>query len=155
MIDIEIARQHLKADGDDDGLIAQYLLSATSICESYCNRKFYETIGAKDADATAAMAELEAAITARNLALDATDDGEVANIIVNKWIATRGGCLHRLNGVVIDATIDAAILAVLGRLYRVRQDVAAGQGAAAAQVPEGARRILEPYLWIGDLGGGS
>jgi len=155
MVSIELAREHLKADGDDDDLITQYIASATSVCEGYCNRKFYADSTAKDVDYALALAELEAAKQVRDDALDATDDCDVQNVINNTWISARGACMARLNGVVIDDTIAAAILLVTGRLYRVRQDVAAGQGVAAVQVPEGAKRILEPYLWIGDLGGAS
>ena len=46
MIDLTLARQHLKIDvGDttEDALVTQYTNSATSACEGYCNRKFYAT----------------------------------------------------------------------------------------------------------------
>ena len=60
----------------------------------------------------------------------------------------------RINGVVIDGTITAAILMMLGHFYRNRQEVVVGQYSGATQLPAGARRILEPYLWVGNLAGG-
>lgn len=154
-LDIALVRQHLKADDEDveDTLIDQYIASAVSICEGYCNRKFYSTDDALVADRVVALAALEAAKEVRDTQLAASDDSDVQGVVYNTWLATRGACLARCNGVVVDSTITAAIFLTIGRLYRVRQDVAAGQNAAAVQMPEGARRILEPYLWVGDLGG--
>ena len=156
-LDINLVRQHLKADDEDieEALIEQYMASAVSVCESYCNRKFYEDADALAADRTAALADMATAKETRDTDLEATDDCDVQNVINNTWISARAACLARTNGIVVDDTIKAAILMTIGRLYRVRQDVATGQGASAVQVPEGARRILEPYLWIGDLGGAS
>ena len=155
VIDIELVRQHLKADDEDveTTLIQQYINSAVTICESYCNRRFYQDADALAEDRALALAELEAAKEQRDTDLDASDDCDVQSVIVDAWFAARGKCLARLNGIVVDDSIMAAILIVIGRLYRVRQDVATGQNASGVQVPEGARRILEPYLWLGDLGG--
>src|SRR5690606_28478897 len=62
-IDIALVRQHLKADDEDveTELIEQYISSAVTICESYCNRKFYQDADALAADRTVALAALEAA----------------------------------------------------------------------------------------------
>jgi len=154
-IDIALVRQHLKADDEDveTELIEQYISSAVTICESYCNRKFYQDADALAADRTVALAALEAAKQQRDSDLDTTEDCDVQNVIQNRWFMERGSCLARLNGIVVDDLILSAILTTIGRLYRVRQDVATGQNAAGVLVPEGARRTLEPYVWVGDLGG--
>jgi hypothetical protein len=156
-IDLALVRQHLKADDEDveDELIQQYIESAVSICESYCNRKFYDTEAKLDEDQALAITELAAAKASRNAGIEATENGEVLTIIGNTWFRKYASILARCNGVVVDGTIMAAILMTVGRLYKVRQDVAAGQSVSGVQMPEGARRILEPYLWIGELGGGS
>ena len=155
MIDLDLAREHLKADNEDveDDLIQQYIASAQSACEGYCNRKFYVDETARAADYIVALAELEAAKEARDTALEDTEDCDVQGVINNKWLQARGNCLARCNGVVIDSTITAAMLLMLGHFYRNRQEVVAGQYSGATQIPAGAKRILEPYLWIGDLGG--
>lgn len=46
---------------------------------------------------------------------------------------------------VITRPILAAILLILGHLYRTREDVQTGQGAAAVQIPMGAHSLLWPY----------
>lgn len=154
MIDLELAREHLKADEEDveDDLIEQYIASAVSACEGYCNRKFYNDETARAADYTVALADMQTAITARDTALAAATNDEVKNIINNDYIAKRGSVLARCNGVVIDDAIIAAILRMLGHFYKNRQEVVVSQ-ASATQLPAGAQRILQPYLWIGDLGG--
>src|SRR5690606_35950213 len=62
MIDLALARQHLKIDEGDtteDTLVTQYTNSATSACEGYCNRKFYVDQDALDADYVVARTALE------------------------------------------------------------------------------------------------
>lgn len=155
MIDLILARQHLKADNEavEDDLIEQYIASATSACEGYCNRKFYETLQQKTDDYPVALADLQNAIDARDTAIEAATNDEVKSVITNDYIAKRGAVLARCNGVVIDDTITAAILMMLGHFYCNRQEVVVSQYSGATQLPAGAKRILEPYLWVGDLGG--
>lgn len=46
---------------------------------------------------------------------------------------------------VVNDAIKAAILLILGHLWRNREDVVTGQGAAAVQLPLGARTLLFPH----------
>lgn len=46
---------------------------------------------------------------------------------------------------VVTKSIIAAILLIAGHLYRTREDVQTGQGAAAVQIPMGAHSLLWPY----------
>ncbi|ANN78913.1 head-tail connector protein [Bordetella flabilis] len=46
---------------------------------------------------------------------------------------------------VVNDMIKAAILLLLGHLYRNREDVISGQTAAAVQLPMGSRALLQPY----------
>jgi len=46
---------------------------------------------------------------------------------------------------VVAKPVIAAILLILGHLYRTREDVQTGQGAAAVQIPMGAHSLLWPY----------
>lgn len=155
MIDLELAREHLKADDEEveDTLIETYIAGAVGACEGYCNRKFYEDNAARLADRVLALEGLDEAIEYRNTALAAATNCEVRNVIENDYIAARGKLLQRLNGIVINPTITAAILMMLGHFYRNRQEVVVAQYSGATQLPAGAKRILEPYLWIGDLAG--
>lgn len=47
------------------------------------------------------------------------------------------------NGVVTNASIEAAVLLVTGHLYASREDVAVG--VSVAQLPSGSERLLMPY----------
>lgn len=154
MIELALAREHLKADAEDieDALIQQYIDSAVSICEGYCNRKFYEDAAEQVIDFDAAVAELKLAKDDYDADVATTEDPDVIVMYANRLTRARGDCLRRTNGIVIDNTITAAILMTVGHLYRNRQDVVAGQAAAAVQMPVGAQRVLQPYLWIGELG---
>ena len=153
--DLEIALQHLKADpGCEDELIARYFGQAVSVCEDYCNRVFYKNAAEQIADYSAAMAELMAARTVRDTGLElAGDDAEIRGIVTNIYIVTRAKLLRRLYGVVVNDTIMAAVYMMLGHFYKNRQEVVVSQYSGATQLPAGAKRILEPWLWIGDLGG--
>jgi hypothetical protein len=156
MIDLALARQHLKIDEGDtteDALVTQYIDSATSACEGYCNRKFYASVTEWRDDYTAAMTALDNARTARDTALEGVTDCGTRSIITDRYNSQRAACLRRIHGIVVDGTIRAAILMVLGHFYRNRQEVVVAQYSGATQIPAGAKRILEPYLWIGDLGG--
>ena len=153
-IDLDLARQHLKADPEDieDDLIEQYIASAISACEGFCNRKFYQDAATKDSDYAAAMEVMQEAIDTRDAALADATNVEIRSIINNNFAVKRGSVLARCNGIVVDDTVTAAILLMLGHFYKNRQEVVVSQ-ASATQLPAGAKRILEPYLWIGDLGG--
>ena len=155
MIDLTLALEHLKADNEprETALIETYIAGAVSACEGYCNRKFYETESEKDADYAVAKIDLVAAQEARKTGLADTDDAELINIVNDQYISRRAAVLKRMNGIVVDGTIMAAMLMMLGHFYKNRQEVVVAQYSGATQLPAGARRILEPYLWIGDLAG--
>lgn len=152
-IDINIAQQYLKADGDDNDLIAMQIASATKICEDYCNRRFYVDQAAMDTDFTQALADYTAARTAQTAALlDITDVGTI-RMINDKFGSQIALIKGRINGIVLDDAINAAILITLGHIYRNREDNLA-TGNNVVQVPVGAQRMLQSKLWIGDLADG-
>ena len=155
MIDYELVVQHLKTDGDEDEkvLIEQYVASALRICEGYCNRKFYESDEARDADFQSAMLYMRNTATSFTSSYDNALSHEEKQILYNNYISRRAGIYFRTNGIVINDTIVAAVLLMTGHLYRNRQEVVVSQYSGATQLPAGARKILEPYLWIGEIGG--
>lgn len=155
MIDLAMARKHLKADDEpsETALIEQYIASARSACEGYCNRKFYDTATLQAADYSLALVDLANARELRDTTIAAATNDDQVNIALNTFISKRADVLRRCNGIVIDGTITAGILMMLGHFYRNRQEVVVAQYSGATQLPAGARRILEPYLWVGDLGG--
>lgn len=156
MIDIDVIRQHLKLDEGDieDDLLAQYTASAVRTCETYCNRVFYADEAAREAGRDKAWDDLLQARVDRDTARDlAEDDCRLLGIIEDTYNSAVADCLSRTHGVIVDDTIRAAILMTIGHFYRNRQNVVVG--ANVAQIPMDAERILQPYLWIGDIAGDS
>lgn len=156
IIDRSIAIQHAKSDGEsiEDALIDLYLASAKSICEGYCNRHFYEDDTARFLAFDEGLVALTAACDWRDAQLEPDPRWEIAAAVNDSYIERRGAALKMVNGCVADGTVKAAILMTFGHLYKNRSDNIVGQ-LSAVQVPVGAQRILQPYLWIGDLAGGS
>lgn len=154
-IDIEFARTFLKADGDDDDLITVQIAQATTICQDYCNRVFYPDTDMQESDFTLALADRAAALANRNTALatvtgTTTDDDITRQLIQDHYIEVLAKITQRINGIVLDDAINAAILITLGHVYKNREDNVS-TGNNVVQVPVGAQRILQPKLWIGNL----
>ena len=157
-IDIDTARTFLKADGDDDNLITVQIGSATTICEDYCNRVFYADAEAQQDDFAAALVDRVNALLNRKTALATitgteTDDDDTRGLIRDHYIQVLARITQRVNGIVLDDAINAAILITLGHIYKNREDNLA-TGNNVVQVPVGAQRILQAKLWIGNLADG-
>ena len=150
IIDIDTATDYLKADSDDEDLITAMIAGAQSICQGYCNRVFYATQDDANADFTQALLDQTAQKASYKALLAGTTDTDQKSLITNHYIEVFGRIKQRVNGVVIDDTITAAMLLTLGHLYANREDNVAS-GNNVVQVPVGAQRILQPYLWIGDI----
>lgn len=155
--DIDTARAYLKADGPDDAIITNMMIGARSICEGYCNRKFYDTAQAQSDDFIEALTDRADALAARTTQLmtvtgTTADDMATRRIVANHYIDVLGRIKQRINGVVINGSVEAAMFLTLGHLYINREDNIVS-GMNAVQLPVGAQRILQPYLWIGDLVG--
>ena len=142
-IDIDTARAAVKADGDDDELVMRYLNGARGICQGYCNRNFYDTQEEADADFMAALTELQDAENARYALLESVTTVTQKHAVRSRYAEIIGRIKQRINGIVVDDLIEAAILMTLANLYFNRED--------STQVPQRAARVLQPYLWIGDL----
>lgn len=154
-LDLTLVRAHLKADAIDaeDDLLTQYVESAVSICEDYCNRNFYEDDAELDAAWLEGIGDLEAAeATYAEIASDDDFSDTAKAAARDRYIERQGTACRKVNGKVATPTVRAAILMTVGHLYKNRQSVVVGQ-MNATEVPQSARRILEPYLWIGDLAG--
>ena len=147
--------QHLKRDGEtvDAELVEEYFRNAVSTCEAFCNRKFYNDASEQRADFDQALLDYGSAHEDWVAARDNVTDYDLIGIYNDRLVSARADMLHRCNGKVVDGNMRAAILLVLGHYYENRANNETGQGAVAIELPTNARRILEPYLWIGNLGG--
>lgn len=150
LVDIETAKQHLRADGDEEnGLIALYLSAAELSAVEFLNRKIYADQAALDA----AKAAIPAALDAAEVAYDAACAAADASLTVMARELRRSAAeadLGRqqanaaevLAGVLTNDTIQAAILLILGHLYANREEVVPG---TVSKIPFGAHALLQPY----------
>lgn len=143
-VSLDLVRAHLKTDMEDVELplIKQYMTSAQTLCENCCNRKFYDSSTSRAADFPVALAEKVSLATARDTLLGVTTDDYSIAAIWDHYRHDMSEVTKRINGIVVDDAIVAAVLMTVGYLYVNR---------SANEPPEAAKRILEPYLWIGDL----
>lgn len=152
MIEPEIIQQHLKLDDgvlEDAALIEQYVKSAVVICEGYCGRRIYETAEDRIADRASAQVDWAAARSEADAMVEAADGDGVLILAAESLLSMEyGRYIRRVMGIVLYEDVKAAILMVLGHLYKNRQEVVVAQYSGATQLPAGARKILERYLYI-------
>ena len=151
LVPIETARAHLRVESDYPAdQIQPYLDAATDSALQFIGRKVYATDDELQAEQLAVPAELEAAASRRNAALEAAD--QVADCQARAWLVSQAGAdyaaaLQRARqvglGIVINPSITAAILLTLGHLDENREDVA--RGVSVTQLPIGAQHLLWPY----------
>ena len=167
LITFDEARDHVKADGDDDQLIVVYCNAAEAACARIANRSLFATTADRVAAVATIGARMAAAYTAYDaaiLAADAEDDDRVATMLKSaaKAELTRveTACEYDMHGLAIDAAPDvagmtandairAAVLLLVGHYYATRPAVLTGQGAAAVEIPQGTTDIMLNYRWIG------
>lgn len=145
------AKLHLRVDGtEEDTLLAVYIGAAEASAAEFLNRAVFADQTALDAAVAAVNAALVAAGTAYETALTAaaaiTD--EVARTAAEAYAEdvyarAQTAAAETRAGMVINSAVQAAILLTLGHLYANREEVVVG--ASVAQLPQGARQLLQPY----------
>lgn len=169
LITIAEARMHVKADGDDDELLATYCNAAEVECSRLANRSLFATtadlntaVGTVGPRMTAAYAAYDAAV----IAAGNVDDDRVTAMLLagaqRRLDDVTLSCERDSVGLALDAAQDAAglpgndaikaaILLMVGHLYANRTTVLTGQGSAAIEVPRGTADIMGTYRWVGPL----
>jgi len=107
IITTDRARQHCRADSDDDSMLSVYAGAAEQAAQDFLNRRVYATGD-----------DLAAAVLAGSAGEDP---------------------------IVVNDAILAAMLLILGHLYKNREEVMTGQGSAAVKIPVGAEFLLWPH----------
>ncbi|KRV76386.1 head-tail connector protein [Pseudomonas citronellolis] len=105
VIDLALARSHLRDPDDDDAYLGMLLEAAEDQAMQFMDRRFYSS-----------QDDLDAAVAA----------GEAGD-----------------RPLVINDSIRAACLLILGHLYGNREDVVIGTIATA--IPQGSRVLMTPY----------
>lgn len=150
VIDMAIARHHLREPEDDDAYLVGLLEAAETSAADYLQRRFYA-----DADDLAAARMLVPATraaartafeTARQQAEEISDGEDRQAALADAERVRRetlDQCEAVAQGIVINPAIQAACLLTLGHLYANREDVVVG--TITAQMPIGATALLTPY----------
>lgn len=150
VIDMAIARHHLRDPEDDEAYLLGLLEAAEQSAVDYLQRRFYanaDGLAAARLQLPAARAAARAAYDAARAQADSIADGEERAAALADAERLRrdalGDCEAVAQGIVINAAIQAACLLTLGHLYANREDVVVG--TITAQMPKGATALLTPY----------
>lgn len=158
LITIEQARDHCKADTDEDDLLTLYVNAAEAACARLANRGLYKdgpaletaqgSIGTKMTDAYLAYDQAVAAA-------EASDDDRVRGFMLATAQAALDAatlaCDNAARGIVVTDDIIGAVLLTTDHFYTNRSNVVTGQGAAAVEVPMSAQNIMWQHRWNGPL----
>lgn len=157
LITIAQARDHCKADGaDDDAMLTVYADAAEAICARLANRSLFATQAELDAAVAGVAATMATAYANYDAAVEVAN-GQDDTRIQTMQLAQAQWALDKatvdaeaiIHGIVADADVIDAVLLTTGHLYRNRENVATGTGAAAVEVPMTAQNIMANRRWIG------
>lgn len=149
VINIEKAMVHLRVDEDTGDDVLDKLKSAEDKAARYLNRFFYAT----ESDLTLAKSLILNLLTTSNQ--NYRDSCDVANSISeyqsrNLMLSAAENIKNEasynakmtLQGIVINPSIESAVLLILGSLYENREDETT---ASVSELPKGALWLLDPY----------
>jgi uncharacterized phage protein (predicted DNA packaging) len=146
IVSLEEAKLHLRVDGsEEDSLIGVYLGAAEESASQYIERNIYTDSTALSAAIVAAPAALEVASTAYDAAVAAAETQAATDGADFAYCAAMSETRKTLAGVVVNASIRAAVLLTLGHLYANREAVTVTNGQNAAELPLGVRHLLAPF----------
>ncbi len=145
------AKLHLRVDSaDEDALIGVYITAAEQMAIALLDRGVYADGTALGVAKAAATAELTAATTTYTSAIaaarsleDATEQAAATQAAEYAYLRAKVAYRQTMDGIVVNDTIRAAVLLIVGHLFVNREDVVAG--VSVAQLPNGAEWLLAPY----------
>lgn len=151
LIDLPTAKSHLRLDDDfPDEQVEPYLNAAEESAQDFLNRLVFADQQALDEAIAAIPAMLTSESEAYSQAMTAAAelDDQVAQCYAEKGAMFR---YHRAKelarvtyaGIVLNESIKAGMLLILGHLFENRQDVQSG--VSAVEIPMGSKAMLWPY----------
>lgn len=150
-VSVNEAKAHLRVDGtDEDVMIGIYINAAELAAIKALDRGVYADSTALQAAMTAAPAALTAATAAKEAAVaaaeameDAAEQAAALQVAETTYMRALVAYRQAFDGIVVNDTIKAAVLLIVGHLYANREDVVVG--ASVASLPHGADYLLQPY----------
>lgn len=146
------AKLHLRGvDGtEEDALIGVYITAAEQMAIALLDRGVYAggtALGvakaAAPAELTAATATYTSAIAAAQALADATEQAAATQAAEYAYLRAKVAYRQTMDGIVVNDTIRAAVLLIVGSLYTQREDAVVG--VSVEQIPNGAEWLLAPY----------
>ncbi|TDV60130.1 head-tail connector protein [Pseudomonas sp. LP_7_YM] len=153
VISLEVAIEYLRAEDDDRDSIQGLLEAAEGVARRFMGRTIYSTQEALNSARVLVPGLRAQAHAAHATAVGSTpliNDFEGRDLVLSdaQYVLREAMALAdaMVRGVVLDKTIEAACLLILGHLYTNREDVVAGSGTVSAmELPMGSKYLLAPY----------
>jgi hypothetical protein len=149
VINIEKAMVHLRVDEDTGGDVLAKLNSAEDKAARYLNRFFYATATEWTEAIAIALEQLNYTLeqytescNAANLVTDSVSRKMLLSAAENLKKEAQYNTKMTMQGIVINPSIEAAVLLILGSLYENREDETS---IAINELPKGALWLLDPY----------
>ena len=150
LVPLDRARAHLRADDDYPAEQIQiYLEAAEEDVQAFLNRRVYADSDALDealagipAFLESARARFAAAVIAADAIVDPEPRGLAVDAAADRYTAARYSAGEVYAGMVVNKSITAAVLLVMGHLFANREDTVAG---TTNLLPEGSRSLLQPW----------
>jgi erythromycin esterase-like protein len=144
------AKIHLRVDGtDEDALIGLYINAAEQAAVKAMDRGVYAdgtALQTAKTDAPAALttatADYAAAVTDADAMTDTTEQAAALQVAETAYMRAQVSYRQAFDGIVVNDTIKAAVLLMVGSLYAFRENDFAGQ---ISQIPTGADMLLQPF----------
>lgn len=146
-LNLESLILHAKAEGDDNELLALYGDAAEQGAEISVNRTIFKDAAARDA----AHATIEARLAAARAEIEVAETDVSRNLAQIRYQSVVDACHRDSVGIIVDAHLMAAMLAVATTSYMIRSTVVAGSGAAAVAVPDTALAVYQMRRYMGEV----
>lgn len=150
VISIELAMQHLLAEPEDQELVQALLDAAEDSASRFMQRRFYADQAALDAAVAEVPAAIsstriryEQAVAAARAVVDPEDRQGARDRAAQAFADARAEVEMKACAMILNPSIQAACLLILGHLFANREDVATG--VTVAEIPMGSRHLLQPY----------
>ncbi len=151
LLTIEQARAQCSVDSlDADDLLTAIVESAEDAAAAYLNRTIFADQASLDAAIAAVAGDMgtagdayDAAVEAAALVENEYQQAAALEVACAELARARRSAARSLHGIVVNASILAAIRLIVGHLWANRESVVIGD--VAVELPMGAHALLRPY----------